>query len=127
LTLTEPHVRPHRLPPARAFTMPATAAGSSVDIIQGGGVLLGWALEETTGAATARVVVGDGNVAGVPAQIIAPVRLAANESNREYPPGGIVFRRSVTLQVTAGSVAGAVWLILCTPVELDALTRLYDY
>jgi hypothetical protein len=114
------------LPPAQPFTVPTTGV-ATVDVIQGSGVLLGWALEETTGAATARVVIGDGNAAGVSPVVIAPVRLAANESNREYPPGGIVFRRSVTLQVTAGSVAGAVWLILCSRREIDALMQLTTF
>ena len=116
----------HRLPPPRPFTMPTTGVGA-VDIITGGGILAGWALEETTGAAVARAVIGDGNVGGVITQPIAPVRLAANESNREYPPHGVVYRRSLSVQVTAGSVAGVLWVIIMTQHELGYLLDLTRY
>lgn len=107
--------------------MPTTVGPATVDIIQGGGLLAGWALEETTGAATARVIIGDGNNTGVSPQPIAPVRLAANESNREYPPRGVIFQRSLSMQVTAGSVQGVLWVVIVDPDELFALTDLELY
>lgn len=106
--------------------MPTTGVGT-VDLVLGGGLLAGWALEETTGAAQARVVIGDGNNAGVSPQPIAPVRLSANESNREYPPMGVIFQRSITMQVTLGSVQGVVWVVIIDPDQLFARTDLETY
>lgn len=120
MTLTEPAVVHYRsLPPAQPFNFPATT--TFADVVTGGGVLIGWAVEETTGAAGARVVIGDGTNGGVITNAIAPVRLVGGESNREYPPGGILFYRSASVQVTSGTVAGSLWVVLLTPDTLNAL------
>lgn len=85
-------------------------ATTGLILISGRGVLTGWAIKETTGAATAVMTVRDGlTSAGL---TIAPINLAANESNREwFSDWGIAFSSGLFLDVTAGSVSGALWII----------------
>lgn len=117
MTDVAPELRYSGLPPAVAFSFPATTAGIAL-VVGGGGLLAGWALEETTGAARARCVIGEGNVAGTVQNPIAPVILSADQSTRDYPTFGILFQRHLVVQVTAGTVAGALWVVTLTPTQL---------
>lgn len=70
-----------------------------------GAVLVGTAFEETTGTATARVELIDGGDAN--GELVYAVRLAANESARDWPPSPrLACQFGIYVHVTAGSVAG---------------------
>lgn len=85
-------------------------ATTGLILISGRGVLTGWAIKETTGAAVAAMTVRDGlTSAGL---TIAPINLASNESNREwFSDWGIAFSNGLFLDITAGSISGALWII----------------
>ncbi len=115
----EPSHTMHRfwLPPARAFPFgPLAVAGATV--VQGAGLLVGYAIEETTGAASARAVIGDGAGAAITVNIL-PVTLVAGESVRDVlPMHGVAFERGLSVVSSAGSVAGSLWVVLLTRREL---------
>lgn len=94
--------------PSQSQAFPATTTG--IILIQGRGVLTGWAVKETTGAAPAVLNVWDGtDNRGL---LLAPVNLASNESNREwFSDWGVAFSRGLFVEVTSGSVSGALWII----------------
>lgn len=72
----------------------------------GGRVLvMGFAVEETTGVATARAVIFDGT--DQTSTTFYPIRLQPNESTAEtFPDGGWECRIGALSVVTSGSVAG---------------------
>ena len=116
-----PKLRYTGLPPARAFAFPTTVATNTVVIATGGGVIFGWQVEETTGLAGARLVIGDG--AAAPINVAAPITLQASESTRDFlPSGGWLVQQGIALTVTAGSVAGLVFAVLLPPDQVDALS-----
>ena len=94
---------------ARSFSFPATAGVGPM--FGPNGVLCGWSLHETTGAATALVQLWDGN--GVGGVLLATVELAAGGTdNHTTGPHGLQVRQGVTPVVVSGSAAGSVWLLL---------------
>jgi len=94
---------------ARPFSFPATTGISAV--ASPDGVLTGWALHETTGAAVATVSLFDGADAG--GVLLATITLASGGcSIQGTGVHGLRVRQGVTAVVTAGSVAGTVWLLL---------------
>lgn len=101
--------------PSQSQAFPATTTGTI--LISGRGVLTGWALKETTGAAVATLNIWDGtDNRGL---LLAPVNLAANESTRDwFSDWGIAFSRGLFVEVLSGSVSGALWVI---PQELVPL------
>lgn len=116
-----PKVRYTGLPPARGFAFPATV-GATVQLASGSGVIYGWAVEETTGLAGARLVLGDG-ASGVGVNIGAPITLQASESTRDFlPGGGWLFQQGIVVTVTSGSVDGIVFAVLLPPDQVDALS-----
>lgn len=108
--------------PSQSQAFPATTVG--IILISGRGVLTGWALKETTGAAAATLNIWDGtDNRGL---LLAPVNLAANESNREwFSDWGIAFSRGIFVEVLTGSVSGAVWVIPQELIPVDG--ALYAY
>jgi hypothetical protein len=96
------------IPAARSLQLAATT--TDVLLISGRVLLKGWAVRETTGAAVAAFTIRDG--LGATGLMVAPVNLAANESSREwFGEAGLVLEGGVFIDVTAGSIEGAVWVI----------------
>ena len=94
--------------PAQSIEVPTTT--TDLVVISGRGVLLGWALRETSGAAPAAVTIRDGLAAT--GLVIAPINLAANESTRDwFSDWGIAFSSGIFIDVAAGTISGAIWLI----------------
>ena len=87
------------------------AAGNGAGaVVSGDFFLYGWALEETTGAAGARCVIIDG--ADATGEPVMPVTFKAGESTRDwlgFP--GFTIERGLFVVVTAGSVAGQLWVM----------------
>jgi hypothetical protein len=122
-----PRIRYTGLPPARAFAF-GPLTGATVQIVAGSGVIYGWGVEETTGLAPARLVVGDGTAAGV--NVGLPIDLSTSQSTRDFMPnGGWLFQQGIAVQVTAGTVGGVVLAVLLDPDVTDALSdvRHSDY
>lgn len=94
---------------ARPVAVPTmTAAGFQPQ--SGDSLLQGWSFAETTGGATASIIIFDGNdTTGTP---IAFVNLQPSESTRDVMAGlGIQCRTGVWVQVVAGTARGSVWLV----------------
>lgn len=89
---------------ARTVTVTGSKAASSVS-----NVVAGYALRETTGTDTATVILRDGpDAAG---DELVPITLAAGESVRDwFGERGPSFVDGVFVDVTSGSVAGALFL-----------------
>lgn len=69
----------------------------------------GFAVAETTGAATASFTLRNGSGTGGVAAV--PVNLAASESAREWwGESGVMFDDGVFLDTVSGSVTGSVWI-----------------
>lgn len=114
-------VRYTGLPPAQPLPFPATT-GAVALLTNGAGIVVGWAVEETTGLNVARVVIGDGNAAAI-TRAIVPITLQASESSRDFPPnGGIMFQQGLAVQITAGTVAGVLHAVLLSPDEFRELS-----
>lgn len=71
--------------------------------------LYGWAVAETTNAATATIRLRDGSDAN--AEVIARINLAINESDRDmFTPHGIIISTGhLWLEVVSGSVEGVLY------------------
>lgn len=93
-----------------ALTLQIPTGTTDLSLIGGKGVLVGWAVKETTGAAVASFDLLDGQVAGGP-KLLLPVTLAANESTRDWPLVWIPFENGVFLDMNAGSIRGVVFVI----------------
>lgn len=103
-----------RIKGALVVPVSAQVAGSQVDSRisrgSGDGVLLGWALRETTGASSASIELHDGTNATA-GGMVAPVNLSPGESNREwFAPMGVSYTSGLTLVRVVGSVDGAIFL-----------------
>jgi hypothetical protein len=73
------------------------------------GRLLGWAVEESTGAAAAKVQLLDGT--NIDGDLLAPISLAAGaDSTQWFGPAGISFGTGLFASLVSGSVIGTVWL-----------------
>lgn len=73
------------------------------------GRVVGWALKETTGLATAELDLLDGT--NTDGDLLAPITLAPSESVRDwFGPAGISFGRGLFAQLVSGSISGTVWL-----------------
>ncbi len=74
-------------------------------------ILVGWALIEATGAASAEVDFRDGQDAT--GSMLAPVALSPGQSVRDtLPPGGVAADAGLFAQVVSGSVRGTVYMVL---------------
>lgn len=76
--------------------------------IQGKVKFFGFAVEETTGLNTARLVIFDG--ADQSSTTFYPIRLAPGESTSDWLAGGLEFRIGLLPVVTAGSVDGMLYI-----------------
>jgi hypothetical protein len=96
------------LPPARTIALGTITADATA--ITGAGILFGYSFTETTGGAVAEVQLLDGTDTG--GAFITDITLLADESTRDwFGLPGLVFRNSLFVDVVAGSVAGAVWVV----------------
>lgn len=79
--------------------------------------LYGWSLVETTGAAIAACDLIDGGAAA--GTEITPITLSAGQSTRDWlGRPGLLVQSGLFLNVTAGTVRGAVWILLLTEAEI---------
>ena len=102
------------MPAASPILFPASSAG--LVALGGSGLLVGIGVRETAGAAAAFDVL-DGTTSG--GNVIVPYTLAANQSVREwFAPWGIDFTNGLFVNITAGTVRGALYVI---PTELADL------
>lgn len=89
----------------------AGAVAASRQVLAGGDVraMIGYAIRETTGTAGAVIRFHDGNGPGT--EVIAPVSLAAGESDRSIlgSHGITVSTGRIFLEVVSGSVEGVVY------------------
>lgn len=92
--------------PAQSYEIPTLT--TSLIVVSGRGVLKGWSLRETTGAAVAAVNIWDGtNNAGL---ILAAITLPSGGSEPVWLGElGLSFTRGLFVEVVAGSVRGALW------------------
>lgn len=98
-----------------ARSQPIDTTTSDVQVLGGAAFLHGWSLEETTGSAGASVVLRDGT--GTDGVFIVGITLLPGESTRDWLAGaGIGVRTGLFLEVVAGSVEGAAWVL---PATLD--------
>lgn len=85
------------------------ALTTTTKIVAGPARLMGWGIKETTGAATAACDVYDGSDAT--GQLAVPFTLLSNESVRDWlGPNGLLCVRGLFVNVTSGSVSGALWV-----------------
>ena len=90
--------------PVRPVSIPATTV--DVPVLGGDGMLFGWSLRESTGAAVATAEI---QIGGNP---VAEIGLAAGGvSNAWFGPLGIDMPGNITLHMIAGSVTGAVYAV----------------
>jgi len=100
-----------RLPdsPVTAFAFgPITA---SLDVIGMNGILMGWAVVETTGTAAATFDLMDGADDG--GSLLVPVTLTAGQSTSDdFTSWGVWVQRGVRVKVISGSVRGVLYFVL---------------
>lgn len=90
------------------FTWPATAAGSSVQLLTGSALITGFAFKDTAGVIGAFDLV-DGDTDTAP--VIIPIRFGINESGRDFTNYPIAVTAGIRVVVTVGTCAGAVFAI----------------
>lgn len=95
--------------PAQSIATASPLTTSQV-LLSGRGVLKGWAFRETTGAAVATLNLWDGTSnAGL---MVAPLGLAsAGHESIWLGELGVSFTRGLFVEVTAGSIVGALWVV----------------
>lgn len=109
--------------PAQSMAIPTTGVGGVI-VVQGRGVLKGWAFRETTGAAVATLNLWDGtNNAGL---LLSPLGLAsAGHESIWLGEQGVSYTRGLFIEVTAGSVIGALWVMPQEFIAVDDLNFAY--
>lgn len=109
-------------PPSQKFPFNLTA--TSVVLMSGAGVLLGWSLTESTAAAAATVDIYDGPV--VASGLLASVTLSTGQSTRDlWAPNGIELRNGLTVNVSAGAALGTLYALPGEVVDAFLLTQGY--
>lgn len=95
--------------PAQSIATPSPLTTSQI-AVSGRGAVKGWAFRETTGAAVATFNLWDGTANN--GLMIAPLALAsAGHESIWLGELGVSFTRGLFIEVTAGSVVGALWVI----------------
>jgi hypothetical protein len=103
---------------AEAIPLSVAAAGATPVVVDGArnplqsaaGRLVGYALVEATGAASAEIDFYDGRTINGGA-LFLPVALNAGESCRDwFGPAGIAFEHGLWAQIVSGSVRGTVFI-----------------
>ncbi len=111
--------------PARAIDLGAMPVGI-VHPFEGACLYRGVVAEETTGAANARMIIGDGDAQAVVVSF-GPYTYAANESRADiWPDYGVTCLRGLTVQVTLGNVRASVFYTPITRSELRYLRSIYN-
>lgn len=96
------------LPPAESVSF--AARSTDLQLVNGGGVIVGWSFQESTNAAAATLELYDGT--GTGGNLLSPITLVTNESTRDLIGGdGLQFRNGVFFHAVSGSVKGAVWVV----------------
>lgn len=93
-----------------ALALPIGATDKAKTILSNSdGRLMGWAIKEATGAASAEIALLDGT--NVDGDLLAPITLSAGQSSREwFGPAGVSFGAGLFVQTVSGAVTGTVWL-----------------
>lgn len=84
-----------------------TISGSSQVLINAACTYRGFSIKETSGTATASVVLWD-SASAASGPILDEITLIAGESAREYYETGITAYHGIYVQVVSGAVAGVV-------------------
>lgn len=107
--------------PILAINIPATS--TDLAFVTRGGRLFGWAVEESTGSATAKLELMDGTSNN--GQRIVPITLLANESTRDvWGKPGVLIQTGVWLHLVAGSVRGTIYFL---PLSEEEILRQAGY
>lgn len=107
----------HRIDWHPVISLPIAATGAGGSLTQRPCRLYGWSFVETTGAAAAAFdLIDGGSAAGAE---ISPFTLTAGQSTRDWlGQPGLLIQSGLSLAVTAGTVRGAVWVLLLTEDEI---------
>ncbi len=84
-----------------------TISGSSQALINAACTYRGFSVKETSGTATASLILYD-NASAASGPILDEITLLANESAREFYEPGITARAGIYVSVVSGAVAGSV-------------------
>lgn len=109
--------------PAQSIATPSPLTTGAI-IVSGRGVLKGWGFRETTGAAVATLNVWDGTANN--GLLIAPLSLAsAGHEAIWLGELGVSFTRGLFVEVTAGSIVGALWVVPQEFATVDGMNFAY--
>lgn len=90
------------------LTLPIAATGVSQPLLSRAILLYGFAIRESSGAATADIDLIDG--ADVNGEIVCPITLGAAQSVRDYfPKDGLLIEAGLFLKVNSGTVRGSIF------------------
>lgn len=96
------------LPPAHPITVASTT--TDLQLITGGGTIVGWSFVEPTNAAACSFELYDGTSAA--GALITSITLVTNESTRDLVGiSGLRFDMGVWFHRLTGTVKGSVWVI----------------
>jgi len=110
--------------PAQSIAIPTSGVGGTI-LLSGRGVLKGWAFRETTGAAVATFNLWDGTANN--GLLLSPLALAsAGHESIWLGELGLSFTRGLFVEVTAGSIIGAVWAIPQEILVVDGVDFAYS-
>lgn len=99
-------------------------APGTVKAIEGVGLWVGYAIEETSGAAVARAVIGDGTENGIVTPFGPFTFTAAQSRDLMFPGHGLLFVRGLVVTSTAGAIAGSLWVVTLTREQAARLIML---
>ena len=98
-------------PDSPVTALPFGPTTASVNVVGQEGILMGYALIETTGTAAAAVDFVDG--ADDTGTVLVPVSLSAGQSTRDtFSSWGVWIQRGLRVKVSSGSVRGVAYVIL---------------
>lgn len=105
--MTNPEVG-EGLPAIRTVPFAGNAA-SNLTELEGGVLLLGWSIIETSGVSPVTLnIVNGGDNNG---EVIAPISLTAGQSTRDLVPNpGLLIDKALTVVIVAGAARGSLWV-----------------
>jgi hypothetical protein len=96
------------VPPARPLRFQLTTGSQT--LITGAGILSGWSLIESTGAAASTLSVYDGAISDATA--LGFVSLTQGQSTRDlFTPPGIQFDQGLIVSATVGATKGVIYAV----------------
>lgn len=102
---------------------PENIPTASAQIVNGRVLVMGYAVAETTGSATAALRLRDGTTSA--GTRILPIHLAINESVRDwFGPNGIVYEQGIFVEVVSGAIEGSIYCIPETLLGPDGFRKL---